>query len=95
VTNAYYGEDEEPKNTIYDMHICTPEEITQTKYDSGMLNICLPKDKLKLYNNYEFLPYWTVKFEIKPNYPKDATEENKKAVNAEINNFSLAKLNLN
>ena len=76
------------------MHICTHEEITQKKYDDGMLHICMSSD-LKLYNNYEFMPYWTVKFEVKPNYEKDASEDDKKAVNAEINNFSLAKLNIN
>jgi hypothetical protein len=69
------------------MHICKSEEIPKTKFDDGMLYLCLPNDKLKLYNNFEILPYWTVKFEVKPNYKKDATEEVKKAINAEINNF--------
>ena len=69
------------------MHVCRSDEIPKAKFDDGTLYLCMPNDKLKLYNNFEFLPYWTVKFEVKPNYEKDATEEVKKAINAEINNF--------
>jgi hypothetical protein len=73
--------------TFLESHVCTPDEISKAKYDSGYLFFCPPADKLHLYNNYELYPNTMIKFKISPNYD----ETNKTSVMKEVNNFQVAR----
>jgi len=74
------------------MHICTAEEITPRVYDNGYLHVCMPIEKVKIYNNFEYYPQISAGFHVKPNY--EIIKDNK-TVNAEINNFALSRLHVN
>ena len=63
----------------HDMHVCSSEETTPAIHSQGNLHICLPTDKIKLYNNFEFFPHIDVGIQVKPNYENI---KDKKTVNA-------------
>jgi hypothetical protein len=75
-------------NTIYQGHVCTPEEITSYHYNTGRLYICPPADKITFYNNFEYYPATVLGLVLSPNYDgiKNITE-----IRKQINNFQIAR----
>jgi hypothetical protein len=41
-----------PVVSVFEGHQCTEEEITKDIFKVGLLHICPPADKVRIYNNY-------------------------------------------
>ena len=76
------------KWTNYESHVCSPEEITQSHYDTGRLYLCPPAQKLFFLNNFEIYPNMYVVHNIVPNYDGSL---DKKEVQEEMKNFWVAR----
>ena len=72
----------------FESRVCTPDEITQVRYNSDRLYICPPIDQLSLLNNFEYNPSITIGFTISTNYE---IVKDKKEVQSEIRNFWIAR----
>ena len=70
--------------TEYEGHVCTPDEITKNKHDSGFLYICPPAEKLSLFRNMMYYPHQDIGLRIRPNLDDPLTVE---YIKKEANNF--------
>ena len=55
--------------------------------------ICPPKEKLYLFNNFNYVPYTMGGFRIFPNYDvKDKESKNAKEIDSVVNDFVLSRM---
>jgi len=40
----------------FPLHECSEAEITPRLYENGHLHLCMPLEKLSLYNNFDYYP---------------------------------------
>ena len=75
----------------YESVVCTREMIGD-HIETGRLYICPQREHLHIFNNYEYFPQIHVEFVIRPNYE---IETDKAIVNEEVNNFEVAREQIN
>ena len=72
------------KETTYEAQPCTEEQVGAETFNSGMLMICPPSDKLQLQNKIYKYPREVVRFKISHNYE---IIKNETVVNEVINSL--------
>ena len=75
------------KETIFEGHHCSEEEITKEKYDLGFMYICPPVDKIHVFDNYNNVPSIMGGFRI---YPKEYKDDNKNVVSESSNDHNVS-----
>ena len=48
--------------------MCEEHEVTPRIFKHGHLHLCLPTEKLSLYNNFDYFPQKIIGFTVSPNF---------------------------
>ena len=77
---------------MLDLHVCEEHEVTPRIFKHGHLHLCLPIEKLSLYNNFDYFPQKIIGFGVKPNFD---VVTNKTKVMATIEKLQMSRYQIN